>query len=85
MAEQRIVRGPARHQHHRSGHGDYSPDFTTRLAAEATALIVAAGEDAGLNMDVTAAAGARFARATALGHGGDDMAAAFFASFGRVL
>ncbi|HEY2238929.1 MAG TPA: NAD(P)-dependent oxidoreductase [Streptosporangiaceae bacterium] len=65
--------------------GDYSPDFTTRLAAEATALIVAAGEDAGLNMDVTAAAGARFARATALGHGGDDMAAAFFASFGRVL
>jgi 3-hydroxyisobutyrate dehydrogenase len=44
---------------------------------------VAAGEDAGLNMDVTAAAGARFARATALGHGGDDMAAAFFASFGR--
>ncbi|HEX4255780.1 MAG TPA: NAD(P)-dependent oxidoreductase [Streptosporangiaceae bacterium] len=65
--------------------GDYSPDFTTRLAAEATALIVAAGEDAGLNMDVTTAAGARFARATALGHGGDDMAAAFFASFGRVL
>ncbi len=65
--------------------GDYSPDFTTRLAAEAAALIVAAGEDAGLNMDVTAAAGARFARATALGHGGDDMAAAFFASFGRVL
>jgi 3-hydroxyisobutyrate dehydrogenase len=63
--------------------GDYTPDFTTRLAAEATALIVAAGEDAGLNMDVTAAAGARFARATALGHGGDDMAAAFFASFGR--
>ncbi|HEY2519736.1 MAG TPA: NAD(P)-dependent oxidoreductase [Streptosporangiaceae bacterium] len=65
--------------------GDYTPDFTTRLAAEATALIVAAGEDAGLNMDVTAAAGARFARATALGHGRDDMAAAFFASFGRVL
>jgi 3-hydroxyisobutyrate dehydrogenase-like beta-hydroxyacid dehydrogenase len=27
----------------------------------------------------------RFARATALGHGGDDMAAAFFASFGRAL
>ena len=65
--------------------GDYTPDFTTRLAAEATALIVAAGEDAGLNMDVTAAAAARFARATALGHGNDDMAAAFFASFGRVL
>jgi 3-hydroxyisobutyrate dehydrogenase len=65
--------------------GDYSPDFTTRLAAKATALIVAAGENAGLNMDVTAAAGARFARATALGHGGDDMAAAFFASFGRAL
>ena len=64
---------------------DYSPDFTTRLAAEATALVVAAGEDAGLNMDVTAAAGARFARATALGHGGDDMAAAFFASFSRAL
>jgi 3-hydroxyisobutyrate dehydrogenase len=64
---------------------DYTPDFTTRLAAEATALIVAAGEDAGLNMDVTAAAGARFARATALGHGGQDMAAAFFASFGRTL
>ena len=64
--------------------GDYTADFTTRLAAEATALIVAAGGDAGLNMDVTAAAGARFARATALGHGGDDMAAAFFASFGRV-
>ncbi|HWG14399.1 MAG TPA: NAD(P)-dependent oxidoreductase [Streptosporangiaceae bacterium] len=64
---------------------DYTPDFTTRLAAEATALIVSAGEDAGLNMDLTSAAWARFARATALGHGGDDMAAAFFASFARAL
>ena len=42
---------------------------------------VAAGESAGLRMDLAHAAAERFRRATDLGHNG-DMAAAHFASFG---
>ena len=45
--------------------GDFTPNFTTSLAAESTALIVAAGTAAGLHMDITAAAVARFRRAEA--------------------
>ena len=49
--------------------GDFTPNFTTALAAEITLLIVEAGVGASLHMDVMAAAVARFQHAEAQGHG----------------
>ena len=60
---------------------DYTPSFSVAMAGKDARLIKDAGEAAGLRMDVAAAAAERFARAVALGHGEDDMAAAYFASF----
>lgn len=60
--------------------GDYTPNFTVDNAAKDAGLIVAAGEDAGLTLDVAQAVGARLRRASGRGHGGDDMAGAYFAS-----
>ena len=60
---------------------DYTPSFSVAMAGKDARLIKDAGEAAGLRMDVAAAATERFARAAALGHGEDDMAAAYFASF----
>jgi len=60
---------------------DYTPAFSVDGAAGVSALIVEAGEDAGLRMDLNRAAAARFGRAIAQGRGADDMAAAYFASF----
>lgn len=61
--------------------GDYTPSFSVTTAAKDARLIVEAGRAAGVRMDVAAAGGERFRRAEALGHGGDDMAASYFASF----
>ena len=61
--------------------GDYTPSFSVALAGKDARLIKEAGEAAGLHMDVASAAAERFGRAAALGHGEDDMAAAYFASF----
>ena len=60
---------------------DYTPAFSVDGAASVSGLIVEAGQDAGLRMDLNQAAAARFGRAIAQGRGGDDMAAAYFASF----
>jgi 3-hydroxyisobutyrate dehydrogenase len=42
---------------------------------------VAAGRDNGVRLDVAAASAERLERAAAQGHGDEDMAAAYFASF----
>ncbi|MBB5118987.1 3-hydroxyisobutyrate dehydrogenase [Streptomyces eurocidicus] len=57
------------------------PSFATTTAEKDARLIVAAGEQAGVRMDVTAAGAERFRRAAEQGHGQEDMAASYFASF----
>ncbi|MCK2217394.1 NAD(P)-dependent oxidoreductase [Actinomadura sp. ATCC 31491] len=61
--------------------GDFTPSFTVDNAEKDTRLIVEAGAAAGVRMDVAAAARERFRRASAQGHGGEDMAATWYASF----
>ncbi|RVX43011.1 3-hydroxyisobutyrate dehydrogenase [Nonomuraea polychroma] len=63
--------------------GDFTPSFTVSNAEKDTRLIVEAGESAGVRLDVVAAAGERFRRAEAQGHGDEDMAATYFASFDK--
>ncbi|MFR9731732.1 NAD(P)-dependent oxidoreductase [Saccharopolyspora sp. MS10] len=59
--------------------GELAPAFTVDGAHKDAGLIAeAAGE---LRLDLAAAARARFARASRAGHGGEDMAAAYYASF----
>ncbi|MEU5087023.1 NAD(P)-dependent oxidoreductase [Streptomyces sp. NPDC021356] len=57
------------------------PSFAVTTAEKDARLIVEAGERHGVRLDVAAASAERFARAAAQGHGGEDMAAAYFASF----
>jgi 3-hydroxyisobutyrate dehydrogenase len=57
------------------------PSFAVATAAKDARLIVQAGRQHGVRLDVAAAAAERFARAAAQGHGDEDMAAAYFASF----
>ncbi|OEU88062.1 3-hydroxyisobutyrate dehydrogenase [Streptomyces abyssalis] len=61
--------------------GDFTPSFAVGTAEKDARLIVAAAEEAGLRLDVAAAGAERFRRAAGLGHGGEDMAASYFASF----
>ncbi|RBQ19713.1 NAD(P)-dependent oxidoreductase [Spongiactinospora rosea] len=61
--------------------GDYTPSFTVRNAEKDTRLIAEAASGAGVQVDMAVAAGERFRRAEAQGHGDDDMAAGYFASF----
>ncbi|MDQ1040589.1 3-hydroxyisobutyrate dehydrogenase [Streptomyces sp. V3I8] len=62
--------------------GRLSPaSFAVTTAAKDARLIVEAGERHGVRLDVAAASAERFARAAAQGHGDEDMAAAYFASF----
>ncbi|GAA2204380.1 NAD(P)-dependent oxidoreductase [Nonomuraea monospora] len=61
--------------------GDFTPSFTVRNAEKDTRLIREAGQGVGVRMDVVAAAGERLRRAEAGGHGDEDMAATYFASF----
>ncbi len=51
------------------------------IAAKDARLIVRAGERNGVRLDVAAASAERLERAAAQGHGDEDMAAAYFASF----
>ncbi|MFD3457346.1 NAD(P)-dependent oxidoreductase [Streptomyces sp. NPDC058691] len=62
--------------------GDFTPSFAVRTAEKDARLVVAAGEAAGVRLDVAAAGAERFRRAVAQGHGEEDMAATWFASFG---
>ncbi|KOV53898.1 MULTISPECIES: NAD(P)-dependent oxidoreductase [Streptomyces] len=55
--------------------------FAVSTAAKDARLIVEAGEANGVRLDVAAASLERFSRAAAQGHGEEDMAAAYFASF----
>jgi 3-hydroxyisobutyrate dehydrogenase len=61
--------------------GDFTPNFTVEMAGKDAGLIVAAGQAAGLRLDLAEAAARRFRRAAELGHADEDMAAAYFASF----
>ncbi|MFJ8629307.1 NAD(P)-dependent oxidoreductase [Streptomyces sp. NPDC093568] len=62
--------------------GELSPAaFAVSTAAKDARLIVAAGERHGVRLDVAEASAQRFERAAAQGHGDEDMAAAYFASF----
>ncbi len=56
--------------------------FAVKTAAKDAALIVRAGERNGARLDVAAASARRLERAAAQGHGDEDMAAGYFASFG---
>src|SRR5579875_182544 len=60
---------------------DFTPNFSVALAGKDARLIVEAGEAAGLHMDMASAVAERLRRAAGSGHGEDDMAAAYFASF----
>ncbi|WP_432155277.1 NAD(P)-dependent oxidoreductase [Streptomyces sp. bgisy153] len=55
--------------------------FAVATAAKDARLIVEAGRQYGLRLDVAAASAARLERAAAQGHGDEDMVAAYFASF----
>ncbi|MFD8734841.1 NAD(P)-dependent oxidoreductase [Streptomyces sp. NPDC059618] len=55
--------------------------FAVSTAEKDARLIVEAGRGQGVRLDVAEAAAERFRRAAALGHGDEDMAAAYFASF----
>ncbi|MGI5378865.1 NAD(P)-dependent oxidoreductase [Streptomyces sp. CA-251387] len=55
--------------------------FAVATAAKDARLIVEAGERYGVRLDVAEASAQRFERAAAQGHGAEDMAAAYFASF----
>ena len=57
------------------------PSFSAQAAGKDAALIVAAGAERGVRLDGAQAAAARFDRVVARGHGGEDMAAAYRASF----
>jgi 3-hydroxyisobutyrate dehydrogenase len=55
--------------------------FAVATAEKDARLIVEAGERYGVRLDVAAAGAERFRRAAAQGHGDEDMAASYFASF----
>ncbi|WP_030893825.1 MULTISPECIES: NAD(P)-dependent oxidoreductase [unclassified Streptomyces] len=57
------------------------PQFAVSTAAKDARLIVEAGAEGGVRLDVAEAAAARMERAAAQGHGDEDMVAAYFASF----
>ena len=57
------------------------PQFAVSTAAKDARLIVQAGADHGVRLDVAEAAAARMERAAAQGHADEDMVAAYFASF----
>ena len=61
--------------------GDFAPNFTVDGALKDLRLVVAAGERGGVRLDLAAAGAERFRRASEQGHGGEDMAAGYFASF----
>jgi 3-hydroxyisobutyrate dehydrogenase len=60
---------------------EWEPSFTVSNAGKDADLIVAAGRAHGARLDVAVAVAARMHRAVQLGHGEQDMAAAYFASF----
>jgi 3-hydroxyisobutyrate dehydrogenase len=61
---------------------NYEPSFALNNAAKDARLIVTAADTNGVRMDLTKAGVERFRRAEDQGHGDEDMAATYFASFG---
>ncbi|MEU9840216.1 NAD(P)-dependent oxidoreductase [Actinomadura sp. NPDC048032] len=61
--------------------GDFEPSFAVRNAEKNTRLIHDSAAAAGVRVDVNDAAGERFRRAIEQGHGDEDMAATYRASF----
>lgn len=61
--------------------GDWTPNFSVANAAKDADLIVAASRDAGIVLDVAAAAAARYHRAADAGYADADMAANYLVSF----
>lgn len=57
------------------------PSFAVDTAEKDARLIVEAGRHAEVRLDVAEAGAERFRRAAEQGHGGEDMAASYFASF----
>ncbi|WP_062208292.1 NAD(P)-dependent oxidoreductase [Demequina oxidasica] len=57
------------------------PSFSADAAGKDAELIVAAAQSRGVRLDGAQASADRFARTVEQGHGGEDMAAAYFASF----
>jgi 3-hydroxyisobutyrate dehydrogenase len=60
--------------------GDLDPLFTLRLAAKDTGLIVAAAEEAGIDLGLARVTLERMQRAIDLGHADEDMAAVYYAT-----
>src|ERR1039458_1984546 len=60
---------------------DFSPSFSAEMAGKDARLIVEAAGQAGIRMDVAAAVAERLRRTVDFGHGSQDMAATYFASF----
>ncbi|MFV2175440.1 NAD(P)-dependent oxidoreductase [Actinomadura sp. LOL_016] len=60
---------------------DLTPSFAVRTAEKNTRIIHEAAAAAGIRVDVNDAAGERFRRAIEQGHGDEDMAATYHASF----
>jgi 3-hydroxyisobutyrate dehydrogenase len=57
--------------------------FAVDTAVKDSRLIAAAGRSNGVRLDLVEAGAERFRRASEQGHGGEDMAATYFASFDR--
>ena len=60
--------------------GNLDPSFTLRLAAKDTGLILAAAEEAGLDLGLAPVTLERMRRAIDLGHAEEDMAAVYYAT-----
>lgn len=63
--------------------GDYTTSFSVDNAAKDARLVLEAARRAEVRMDLVEAGHARFVRASEQGHGDKDMAAGYFASFGK--
>ncbi|ARQ70988.1 NAD(P)-dependent oxidoreductase [Streptomyces marincola] len=61
--------------------GELDPSFSVDTAVKDARLIVAAGDAAGVRLDVAEAGAERLRRTSELGRGGQDMAASYWASF----
>lgn len=62
---------------------DYTPSFALRTAAKDAQLVVADAAEAGVRLYLATAVAERFQRALDQGHGDEDLAATYFASFDR--
>lgn len=62
---------------------ELEPSFKLSLAEKDAGLVLAAGEQASVDLALARAAHDAFARAVELGHGDEDMAAAYFAAAGE--